>query len=132
MKRPGTIPASQTTRQMAITMDFTATFLQLAGVSPPNGIRLDGVDLMPVLTRRRAEFERTFCWRVDQPGRRQLAVRRGRWKYIDDNSLGRQFPEMLFDLSTVPYEHRNVFYDHQQLAAELRQAGLAWEKEVAA
>jgi arylsulfatase A-like enzyme len=128
---PGVIPSGRTTHQMAITMDFTATFLKAAGVTPANGARLDGEDLLPVMTGRRAEFERTFFWRVDQPGRRQLAVRRGKWKYIDDNTMERQFPELLYDLSARPYEHKNVYYDHQELAAELRKAGREWERDIA-
>jgi arylsulfatase A-like enzyme len=127
---PSVIPSGQTTRQMAITMDFTATFLQATGVTPPNGVRLDGLDLLPVMSRRRAEFDRTLFWRVDRPGRNQLAVRRGKWKYIDDNTNGREFPELLFDLSMAPYEHRNLFYTHQELAAELRKAGLEWIRDV--
>ena len=128
---PGVIGEGRTTGQAAITMDFTATMLQAAGVKPPQGIRLDGVDLLPVLSGRRPEFERTLFWRIDQTGRRQLAARRGRWKYIDDNTMNRNFPELLFDLEADPSERKNLFASNQEQAAAMRKAALAWEAEVA-
>lgn len=126
---PGVIPAGKQTAQVCATMDFTATFLKAAGA---DSAPLDGVDLLPVLSGKSPEFERPLYWRIDQPGRRQLAVRRGRWKYIDDNSGNRGFPELLFDLAADPSERRNLYYDNQELAAELRRSLLAWEKEVTA
>ena len=128
---PGVIRPGRTTRQTAMTMDFTATLLQAAGVQPPDGIRLDGVDLLPVLSGRRSEFDRTLFWRIDQAGRRQIAARQGRWKYIDDNTMNRNFPELLFDLEADPAERRNLFAANQERAAAMRQAALAWEAEVA-
>ncbi|MBK5292172.1 MAG: sulfatase-like hydrolase/transferase [Acidobacteriia bacterium] len=127
---PGRIPAGRTSKQTAMTMDFTATFLAAAGVKAPDDIQLDGTDLMPVLSGRMPVQDRTLCWRIQQAGRRQLAVRRGRWKYIDDNTTNRTFPELLFDLEEDPSEHKNVFYKQQGIASGLRKAGLDWEASV--
>jgi arylsulfatase A-like enzyme len=125
---PGIIPAGRTTRQAAMTMDFTATFLKAAGATAP---ALDGVDLLPVLSGTTPEFERSLFWRIDQPGRRQLAARRGKWKYIDDNTGNRGFPELLFNLEDDPGERRNLYYRNQEVAAALRKAALSWQEEVA-
>ena len=127
---PGTIPAGRTTAQTAITMDFTRTIVTAAGATPPAGIKLDGEDLLPVLTGKRAPFERSLFWRVRQPGRSQLAARKGRWKYIDDNTVNRGFPELLFDLAADPGERKNLFYRHQDIARSLRAEALQWEAAV--
>lgn len=128
---PGVIPPGRTVRQVSATMDFTATFLKAAGAAPPEGVRLDGVDLLPVMSGRQPEFVRALFWRIQRQGRRELAVRRGRWKYLDDNTNNRSFPELLFDVVADPSERRNLFYDNQAVAAELRRAALQWEAEVA-
>lgn len=127
---PGMIPAGRTTAQTAITMDFTATILAAAGAAPPDGIRLDGENLLPVLAGKSAPRERSLFWRVRQPGRSQFAVRKGRWKYIDDNTVNRTLPELLFDLEADPGERRNLFYRHQDIARSLRAEALAWESSV--
>lgn len=130
MRWPGVIKPGMTSKQVCATMDFTRTFLGAAGVTPPDGIRLDGIDLAPVVSGKQASIDRAMFWRINADGRRQIAARRGRWKYIDDNTGNRTFPELLFDLEADPWERRNVFYSHQRIAAELRAAALAWDKEV--
>jgi arylsulfatase A-like enzyme len=125
---PGRIPARSTTAQAAITMDFTRTFLEAAGAA---GNRpLDGVDLLPVLSGRQRPIERSLFWRIDQSGRRQFAVRRGRWKLIDDNSGNRNLPELLFDVVADPGERANRYYENQDLAAKLRAEYMEWQKQV--
>jgi arylsulfatase A-like enzyme len=127
---PGVIAPGRTTSQVAATMDFTATFLKLAGAEATSDRPLDGVNLMPVLSGRTESFQRTLCWRIDQPGRKQLAIRRGSWKYIDDNTSGRGFPELLFDVAADPGERNNLYYKHQETAADLRRSVLKWHAEV--
>lgn len=127
---PGMIPAGRATAQQAITMDFTATILAAAGAAPPPGVTLDGENLMPVLSGRAPVRERSFFWRVRQPGRNQLAARRGRWKYIDDNTGNRGFPELLFDVEADPGERRNLYYRYQDIARSLREEALRWEASV--
>jgi len=74
-------------------MDLTATILAAARVRPPKERPLDGMNLLPILADEHKEVERTFYWRIDRSGRKQKAVRHGRWKYVQDGMV-----EMLFDL----------------------------------
>src|SRR5688572_17283964 len=46
---PGVIPANRVTRQMAISMDWTATILAATGTKPADGYALDGIDLLPIV-----------------------------------------------------------------------------------
>jgi len=104
-------------------MDLTATCLSVAGVAPAPGYPLDGVDLLPVLTGRAAEFERTFYWRMRH--RYQRTVRRGGWKYLKvaDN-------EYLFDIAYDPRERGDLSKKEPHLLAELRDLWEDWDRDV--
>jgi arylsulfatase A-like enzyme len=59
-------------------MDWTATFLELAGAEPAAGYPLDGVSLVDHLIRGRRLPERELFWRM----RGQRALRRDALKYV--------------------------------------------------
>jgi arylsulfatase A-like enzyme len=123
---PGRIPAGSVTGQATITMDFTASMLAAAGATPA-GVTLDGMDVMPMAAGEKPVVERTLCWRIQRADRRQVAVRRGNWKYLREPA---GIPELLFDLSRDPGERENLSYQHPAVLAELRQAADAWQKSV--
>ncbi|MCB1276761.1 sulfatase [Prosthecobacter sp.] len=128
---PGVLPAGTTTSQVAITMDWTATFRRLAGLSAdPAGE--DGIDLMPVLTGKEPARDRTLFWRRTnrrekgvQEGR---AVRQGRWKLVELAGGQRD----LFDLVDDVGETKNLIQQKPELAEQLRRELDAWEKDIAA
>ena len=120
---PGRIEPGRITDQVSITMDLTATCLAAAGAAPAPGYPLDGVDLLPVLTGRAAEFERTLYWRMRH--RHQRAVRRGGWKYLKvvDN-------EYLFDIEYDPRERGDLSKKQPDLLAELRERWEDWDRDM--
>ncbi len=128
---PGRLPARTETAQVALTMDFSATFLAVADASAPENRPLDGIDLMPVLEGRVPPIDRTLFWRrAIDPWRKnvvpQRAVRQGRWKYVD-------FPEgkqALYDLSTDVGETNNLRNAHPEIAAALLTKLNDWEAAV--
>lgn len=121
---PGRVPAGRVSGQVGITMDLTATILAATHTPVPPELRLDGMDLMPILTGRAAEVERTLYWRV-QGSRPMRAVRSGDWKLLFDGSR-----PMLFDLRTDVGERRNVIAEHTDVARRLRAGLEAWQREV--
>ena len=73
-----------------VSIDATATALELANAGPSQK-RIDGIDLMPLLTGKMAEVhERNLFWRVGQKN----ALRSGNWKLIRD---GKEW--QLYDLA---------------------------------
>jgi len=70
-------------------------------------------------------LERNVFWRIDQPVRRQRAVRSGRWKLLLDG--GQLF---LFDLDTDPGERRDLAAQRPDKVAALRKLYLAWTNDV--
>lgn len=142
---PDRIPASQITRQVAITMDWTATIAAAAGTSAAAGHPFDGIDLSPHMFQRQPETERTLYWRFNMADDTnngasrsgQAALRKGKYKYLKltDNI------EQLYDLSapiSLPHPasgadpeaaDRNLSDkpEHAALLAELRESYLAWD-----
>jgi arylsulfatase A-like enzyme len=116
---PRVIPAGGTTAQLAITMDWVATFLAAAGVSAHRDYPLDGIDLARVLAKPQATFDRALFWRMKH--RQQKAVRTGAWKY-----LSLEGDEFLFDLSRDGRERANLAKRYPERLAELRTKYAEW------
>jgi arylsulfatase A-like enzyme len=124
VRGPGVIaPNTTTTDQVSVTMDWTATFLALAGARPDANAPLDGIDLRPALTGA-APVPRELYWRLFQR-QKQKALRRGDWKYLVTTE-----GESLFDLARDPGETSNQASERGDLLAELRGEYAAWEREV--
>ena len=128
---PDILPAGTTTTQVAITMDWTATFRRLAGL----GIDLqgeDGMDIFPILTGQKPVQGRTLFWRRTNRRARQnvelgRVVRKGNWKLIERDGVE---PE-LFDLSIDVGETRNLINQHPELASGMTRELDDWEHRIA-
>lgn len=126
MRWPARLPKGKVVRQPAITMDLTATILAAASAQPSKDRKLDGIDLLPILTGQQPEVERTFHWRVERTGRKQKAVRHGQWKYVQDDMV-----EMLFDLEKDISERIDLAYRQPEVLARLKKLLADWEAELA-
>lgn len=98
---PAGIAAGSHSAQHCMTMDWTATMLDLAQVEAHPDYPLDGVSLAAVLRHASTEFERPLFWRMHY--RNQRAMRQGRWKYlrVDDHAY-------LFDIEADARERANL------------------------
>ena len=76
---PGRIPAGTTSDALVSNVDWVPTVFALAGVTPPTGCRVDGVDLSPVLTGASREGPRDHVY-LEMGHARGVATRD--WKYI--------------------------------------------------
>ena len=122
---PARLPAGKTSRQVALTMDITASILSATGTKPPESYRPDGLDIIPALRGDSPLSERQVFWRVNNPVRQQRAVRAGRWKLLfDGNAL------LLFDLETDRGERRDLASVHPDKVATLAKLHSAWEAAV--
>ncbi len=97
---PAVVPAGVTSTQHSMTMDWSRTVLDAAGVSPAPTHEPDGVSLLPVLRDPTQRFDRPLYWRMNHRGQRALRV--GDWKYlrVDGN-------DYLFNLSQDERERAN-------------------------
>lgn len=130
LRWPAVVAAGQVSDRPVITMDLTATLIELGGAEPHEDWPLDGVSLASWLTEG-AEFpEHDLFWRTSNQG----ALRRGRFKYLFDRReravLGNWPREpgdyhLLYDVTVDGRERADLSGQHPDVLAELR---TAWER----
>jgi arylsulfatase A-like enzyme len=116
---PKVIGAGGESTQHCMTMDWSATMLDAAGVAANPHYPLDGVSLLPVLHDATQAFARPLHWRMNHRGQR--AMRDGDWKYlqVDGN-------EYLFNIPADERERANQAHKQPERLAAMRDAWLAW------
>lgn len=116
---PKVIGAGGECAQHCMTMDWSATMLEAAGVAADPRYPLDGVSLMPVLRDAAHAFSRPLHWRMNHRGQR--ALRDGDWKYlqVDGN-------EYLFNIPADERERANQAHKEPERLSAMREAWLAW------
>jgi arylsulfatase A-like enzyme len=116
---PRLIAPGSVSHQHCMTMDWSATMLEAAGVSPSADYPLDGISLMPVLRDPRHVFHRPLHWRMNHRG--QCALRDGDWKFlrVDGN-------DYLFNIPADERERANRGPREPQRLAQMREAWEQW------
>lgn len=116
---PKVIGAAGESAQHCMTMDWSATMLDAAGVSADPGYPLDGVSLLPVLRDAKHSFPRPLHWRMNH--RDQRAMRDRDWKYlqVDGN-------EYLFNIPADERERANQAHKEPARLVAMRDAWKAW------
>lgn len=118
---PGVIPSARSTRQIATTMDWTATILAATRTLPAASHPLDGQDLLPVMRGQRPAYDRTIFWRT----RAQGAARSGKWKYLKEGD-----DEFLFDLTVDQREQADFKGKSPAALTQIRTAYQQWESQM--
>ncbi len=128
---PGHLKPGKTSAQVGTLMDLTGSFLHLADAKLPQGITLDGDDIIEHALSESRDYSRTLFWRSRRGEKTWRAVREGNWKYVRKIDKG-VAEEWLFDLETDPGEEKNLLSSEksQSKAAELREKLSSWEKKV--
>jgi arylsulfatase/arylsulfatase A len=138
-----------TSSEPAAHIDVMPTLLAAAGVKPRAELKLDGRNLLPLLTGEAANWpERHLVlqWhRGDVPRMyRHFAIRRGPWKLLNRQGAGEAWREdesfsalneaelafELYNLEEDPLEELNLIEKHPQIAQELRAAYSDWFRDV--
>lgn len=116
---PAVIAPGSQSRQLCMTMDWSATMLDAAGVAAHPDYPLDGVSLLPVLRDASHTFDRPLHWRMNHRGQR--ALREGDWKYlrVDGN-------DYLFNLPGDERERANQGKKEPERLQRMRQAWEDW------
>ncbi|MDM0028457.1 sulfatase family protein [Variovorax saccharolyticus] len=116
---PKVLAAGSVSEQQCLTMDWSATMLDAAGVQADPQYPLDGVSLLPVLRDPGKTFARPLHWRMNHRGQR--ALRDGDWKYlqVDGN-------EYLFNIPADERERANQAKKEPGRLAAMRESWLAW------
>ena len=121
---PGTIPAGQSSADLASTLDLFPTIARAAGAAVPDDRVYDGHDLLPALRSGGATPRQDFYYCL---GRVLEGVREGSWKYrfarvpsdIDGADTGQAPAAQLFHLDWDPAEQYNLAGRYPEVAARL-------------
>jgi arylsulfatase A-like enzyme len=113
---PGTVSA-----QHCMTMDWSATVLEAAGVAADPAYPLDGASLLQVLREPQRTFARPMHWRMNHRGQR--ALRDGAWKYLRVDGH-----DYLFNIPADERERANLAGREVDRLMALRDAWEAWNE----
>lgn len=122
----GELPEGTVYEQPVISLDVLPTAATLAGAKLPDGLKLDGVNIVPHLKGEAKEspHERLF-WRTG--GGAAWAVREGRYKLLKP---GKDAAPQLFDLNSDIGEAKDIVSEKPDVVARLQKAHDAWNTEL--
>jgi len=137
---PSRLTAGHSSDRVAAHIDVLPTVLEATGVPVPEGLRLDGRSLLPLLRGDSAEWpDRTLTiqsHRGDVPVRyHHFLTRNQRYKLVHPSGFGQETFEgepvfELYDMETDPLELEDLAADEPEVVAELRTAYDAWFDDV--
>lgn len=138
---PKRLKAGTKVDRIAAHIDVLPTLLDACGVAPPKGLKIDGLDLLPLLEGRAGDWpDRALFFqahRGDEPvPYHNCAVRAQEWKLVRNSGFGREKPAdekpafELFDMKADPFEKSDVAAKHPEVVARLKKDYDAWFKDV--
>ena len=126
----GRIPAGRTCDQPVISLDILPTALAAAGVELRSDWKLDGADLLPLLTgQKQGAPHDTLYWRFrfppNQPEKHRWAIRQRDWKLVKNNLE----PLALYNLANDIGERKNLAAEQPDRVRALEAAWKQWNAE---
>ncbi len=118
---PAHIKPAAICNQTVLSMDVFPTLVALAKGTVSAELKLDGANLLDLLTDGRTLPERTLFWAF----RKQAAVRKGPWKLLVHNDT-----VQLFNLDNDVGERNDLAAQHPDLVASLQAELAAWKRDV--
>ena len=133
---PGKVKAGTLANQTVCLTDIMATCAAVVGAKLPNNAAEDSFNLLPILRGETNDEVREFT--LHQTMSLALAIRRGKWKYLDHQSSGGNdytkgklaelnlpeaapdAPGQLYDLDEDPGETNNLYFRHPEIVKELK------------
>jgi arylsulfatase A-like enzyme len=103
-------------------IDLMPTFCAATGTEVPSELKLDGANVLDVLTGKSPAPQRTLFFEWREGGNTQLAAMRGSMKLVIN---GGNRPE-LYDVEADPAERFNQAADHAELTKELDAELASW------
>jgi len=98
---PGRIRPGSTTEQVAISMDWFPTLLEIAGAAPDPSYPPDGISLLPMLIQNSVPIPRKLFWRYKANAQRAIRDGDMKWLKIENN-------DFLFNVVADPLERANL------------------------
>lgn len=123
MKWPGKVPAGKVTDEFLTSLEILPTLLAATGTPAPEGLKLDGFDLLPVLRGEMPSPRTEMFWQR----RSDVAARVGPYKWVQ-SAKG----SGLFDLSTDLGEEHDLSAEKPEALERVKGRFSAWQAEMEA
>jgi arylsulfatase A-like enzyme len=128
---PGRISSGIASDEFCGTLDLFRAFLSVAGADPSPEIKLDGYDILPVLTEQAASQRKEQCWEL----RGARAARVDNWKWV---LRSRRYtvpppdaPGELYDLSADLGEQHDLAAEKPEVLQMVQERWSSWMDEMA-
>lgn len=118
---PKHLRAGTVSDEFLTSLEVFPTVLAAAGVAGPEGVILDGFDMIPVLSGSRPSPRREMFWQR----RSDVAARVGQWKWVDSARGGG-----LFDLSADPGEKHDRSKEQPAVLERVKARFAAWQQQM--
>jgi arylsulfatase A-like enzyme len=125
LRYPALKIANMDIEAVAAHIDVLPTIATICNTSLPGGRKIDGVDLMPLITGGKKDLaDRTlfFYWTRHSPELyNNIALQKGRYKLVGNTDYNAPVSNFeLFDIEKDPYEQKNVVHEFPAIAGELK------------
>jgi arylsulfatase A-like enzyme len=118
---PGKIPAGRVSDDFLTTLELLPTLAAAAGAKTPEGVTLDGYDMLPTLAGKSPSPRTEMFWEF----RGQKAARIGNYKWLESKQ-----GNGLFDLASDLGEKEDLSDKLPDVAAKINARWTAWRKQM--
>jgi arylsulfatase A-like enzyme len=118
---PGKLPAGKVTDEFLTSLEFVPTLLAAAGAPGPEGVKLDGFDMLPILRGEAKSPRKEMFWQR----RSDKAARFENWKWLESTK-----GNGLYDVSTDIGETHDLTAEKPEIAKMMRERFAAWRAEM--
>lgn len=118
---PGQVPAGVVSDEFLTSLEIAPTLLAASGAPAPEGVTLDGFDLLPVLRGEKKSPREEMFWQR----RADKAARVGHWKWVD-SAKGKG----LFDLASDLSETKDLSEEKPEVLKMVQERFAAWRAEM--
>jgi arylsulfatase A-like enzyme len=118
---PDNLPAGKVTNEFLTSLELVPTLLAVVGSSIPDGVKLDGFNMLPVLRGESKSSRNEMFWQR----RTDKAARVGNWKWLE-SAKGRG----LYDVSTDIGETHDLSREKPEVVKMLREKFTQWQSEM--
>lgn len=129
LRWPDKLAAGSGSKQVGITMDLTASIVNLAGAKPIAELPPDGIDIVSHLRDQKPDINRTLFWRQRRGQTTWRGVRDGDLKLVSKQD-GNAREEWLFDLSSDLAEKANLATARPADIGRLADLLARWQQQV--
>ncbi len=121
LRWPGRVPAGVVSDEFLTALEIVPTLLAASGAPAPEGVKLDGFDMLPVLRGEMTSPREDMFWQR----RADKAARVGKWKWVDSGK-----GKGLFDLSRDIGEKNDLSNKKPEVLKMMRDRFTAWQAEM--